>query len=97
MPIEADFVWGFVLQVLESGCLSGRYRDTENRIPTQDGGLCRISLSNLLLRRRVESFNTMAEPTRRAGRMNRVHKPVMIRSAARSLGARLRPRFKISS
>src|SRR5215472_1486184 len=29
---------------------------------------------------RVESFNTMAEPTRRAGRMNRVHKPVMIRS-----------------
>src|SRR5262249_18412617 len=44
---------------------------------------------------RVEGFNTMAEPTRRAGRMNRVHKPVMIRSAARSLGARLRPRFKI--
>src|SRR5215470_6474794 len=46
---------------------------------------------------RVEGFNPIAEPTRRAGRMNRAHKPVMIRSAARSLGARLRPRFKISS
>src|SRR5215469_11691975 len=54
-------------------------------------------LSRLWKYSRVESFNTMAEPTRRAGRMNRVHKPVMIRSAARSLGARLRPRFKISS
>src|SRR5262249_30873650 len=29
-------------------------------------------------------------------RMKRVHKPVMIRSPARRLGARLRPRFEIS-
>ena len=44
---------------------------------------------------RVEGFRTMAERRVRARRMNRVHKPAMIRSAGRSLGARLRPRLRI--
>src|SRR5215831_12475545 len=46
---------------------------------------------------RVEGFRTMAERRTRAGRMNSVHKPAMIRSVARRLGARLRPRLRISS
>ena len=46
---------------------------------------------------RVEGFRTMAERKTRAGRIQSVHQPVMIRSAGRRLGARLRPRFKISS
>src|SRR5215467_11671399 len=44
------------------------------------------------VRDRVEGFNTMAERKMRDRRMNRVHKPVMIRSPARTLGARLHPR-----
>src|SRR5262245_46529110 len=37
----------------------------------------------------------MADRRRRAGRISRVHKPAMIRSEARRLGARFRPRFRI--
>ena len=36
----------------------------------------------------MEGFRTMAERRTRAGRMKRVHKPAMKRSAARRLGAR---------
>src|SRR5579862_5561970 len=46
---------------------------------------------------RVEVFSTTAERRRLAGRMKRMHKPAMIRSAARRLGARLRPRLRIKS
>src|SRR5207302_10988351 len=46
---------------------------------------------------RVEAFRTMAERRVRARLRNRVHKPEMIRSAGRRLGARLRPRLRISS
>jgi hypothetical protein len=44
-----------------------------------------------------EGFRTMAERRTRAGRMNSVHKPAMIRSAARRLGARLPPRLRMRS
>jgi hypothetical protein len=44
--------------------------------------------------RRVEGFRTMAERRRR---VKSVHKPAMIRSAAHRLGARLRPRLRMSS
>ena len=54
-------------------------------------------LSRLGRGRRVEGFQTMAERRIPAGRMNRVHQPVMIRSTGRRLGARLRPRWRISS
>ena len=53
-------------------------------------------LSRLWKSSRVEGFTTTAERKMRDRRMNRVHKPVMIRSPARRLGARLRPRFQIS-
>jgi hypothetical protein len=43
----------------------------------------------------VDGFRTMAERRTRAGFMKRVHKPAMIRSVARKLGARLRPRLRI--
>src|SRR5215471_5661393 len=46
---------------------------------------------------RVEGFRTMEERRTRAGRMNSVHKPAMIRSVARRLGARLRTRLRMSS
>jgi len=52
---------------------------------------------SLWRRSKVEGFITMAERSTRAGRMKRVHKPARIRSAARRLGARLRPRLRISS
>src|SRR5205823_2725201 len=52
-------------------------------------------LSTLWRCSRVEVFRTMAERRTRAGRMKRVHKPATIRSAARGLGARLRPRLRI--
>ena len=38
---------------------------------------------------RVDGFSTMAERGTRAGCMKKVHKPAMIRSAARRLGARI--------
>ena len=49
-----------------------------------------------MVRTALPSFRTrtMAERRTRAGRMKRVHKPAMIRSAARRLGARLRPRLR---
>jgi hypothetical protein len=43
---------------------------------------------------RVEGFKTIADRKTRARRMKRVHKPMMIRSAGRRLGARLRPRLQ---
>src|SRR5215469_3455114 len=46
---------------------------------------------------RVEGFRTMAERTTRDERGNRVHKPAMIRSVARRLGARLRPRLRMTN
>src|SRR5438094_1708731 len=54
-------------------------------------------LSTLCRCNRVEGFRTMAERRTHARRMKRVHKPAMIRSAARRLGARLRPRLRTSS
>src|SRR5215475_2762734 len=51
--------------------------------------------STLWRRNRVEGFKTMAERTTRAGRMNTVHRLAMIRSVARRLGARLRPRLRM--
>src|SRR5262249_10863674 len=45
----------------------------------------------------VDGFRTMAERRTRAGFMKRVHKPAMIRSVARRLGARLRPRLRMRS
>src|SRR5438874_13716698 len=44
----------------------------------------------------VEGFRTMAERRTRAGRMKRVHKPAMIRSAARRLGARVTDRDNLT-
>ena len=41
------------------------------------------------------SFGTIADRRTRAGRINRVHKPAMMRSEDRRLGARFRPRFRI--
>ena len=46
---------------------------------------------------RVEGFKTTATRRRRPGCMNRVHRPAMIRSAARRLGARFRPRLRMHS
>ena len=40
---------------------------------------------------KVEGLKPMAERSMRVGRMNKVHKPAMMRSVARRLGARLRP------
>jgi len=40
---------------------------------------------------RVQGFKTMAERRTRAGRMNSLHKPAMIRSVARRSGARFAP------
>jgi len=54
-------------------------------------------LSTLSRFSRVEGFRTMAERRTRAGRMKRAHKPAMIRSPARRLRARLRPRLRIRS
>ena len=54
-------------------------------------------LSRLWRWSKVEGFRTMAERRTRAGRMKRVHKPARIRSAARRLGARFRPRLRTSS
>src|SRR6266513_834078 len=45
----------------------------------------------------VDGFRTMAERRTRGGFMKRVHKPAMKRSAARRLGARLRPRLRMPS
>ena len=46
---------------------------------------------------RVDGLRTMADLRTRAGRMRRVHQPAIIRSETRRFGARLRPRFRISS
>ena len=46
---------------------------------------------------KVEGLKPMAERRMPVGRMNRVHKPAMIRSVARKLGARLRPRLRTDS
>jgi len=45
----------------------------------------------------LDGFRTMAERRTRAGFMKRVHKPAMIRSVTRRLGARLRPRLRMRS
>jgi hypothetical protein len=54
-------------------------------------------LSALWKYSKVVGLRTMAERKRRDGRTKNAHRPAMMRSAARSLGARFRPRFKISS
>jgi hypothetical protein len=46
---------------------------------------------------RLHSTLEIAERRTRVGRMNSVYKPAMVRSVARRLGARLRPRLRISS
>ncbi len=46
---------------------------------------------------KVEGFKTIAEPRSRAARIKSVHSPAMIRSAVDRLGARLRPRLRISN
>jgi len=53
--------------------------------------------SSLWRRRKVEGFRNDGGNGARAGRMKRVHKPARIPFAARRLGARLRPRLRISS
>ena len=55
------------------------------------------SPQHIMEMQQVEGFRTMAERRTRAGRMKRVHKPAMMRSAARRMGARLRPRLRIRS
>ena len=47
--------------------------------------------------KRVEAFSTMAERIRRAGRMQRAHKPATRRSEARKFGDRYRERLRIRS
>ena len=54
-------------------------------------------LSALWKYSKVVGLRTMAERKRRDGRKKNAHRPAMMRSAARSLGARFRLRFKISS
>jgi hypothetical protein len=46
---------------------------------------------------RVAGLRTMAERRRRDGPMKKVHRPAIMRSAGRRLGARLRPRLRIRS
>jgi hypothetical protein len=47
--------------------------------------------------RRVEGFSTIADRRTRARRIRSAHKPAIIRSDARRLGARFRERLRISS
>ena len=54
-------------------------------------------LSTLWRYSRVAGPRTMPERRRRDGRMKKVHRPSIMRSAGRRLGARLRPRLRIRS
>src|SRR5215471_8440201 len=76
----------------------GSLRARPTAVPRGENNMRYFRLRSTLWRcSRVEGFRTMEERRTRAGRMNSVHRPAMIRSAARRLGARLRPRLRISS